>query len=454
MRRPSVTQVIEAELTWLDGQFRRDVSVAIDDSGKIAGVGRRLDGPRLPLPGLALIPGFVNVHSHAFQRGLRGRTEAFPNGAGDFWSWRDEMYGLVESLDAASLRDVCRQAFGEMRDAGVTSVGEFHYLHHGADGKYTMAPAVLAAAADVGIRMVLIHTAYVSGGFGRALAPQQARFATADLDDFWAAAERTMAGMGLDQSLGIAAHSVRAVPLAHLKDLRREAHRRGLVFHMHLEEQQQEVDECQAAHGVTPLALVARELAPDASFTAVHGTYAGAEQLAAFLVTGANLCVCPLTEANLGDGLPALTRGAVPAAPATWPTSSLSIPAPTTAAASSGQLCLGTDSNARISMIEEMRWLELGQRLRTRRRGALANESGAVAPVLLGIATEGGARALGLPTGRIEAGRLADFALVDLTNRALRGVRQEDLAAALALSADSEAIVGTAVGGRWRHRVA
>jgi formimidoylglutamate deiminase len=300
-----------------------------------------------------------------------------------------------------------------------------------------MGRAVLEAAAGAGIRLVFLHTAYMAGGFDLPLEETQRRFATPDLGAFWAAADRLSAGMGVHQTLGIAAHSVRAVPPKELTALYAEARRRGLVFHLHAEEQDAEVEGAVATLGSAPIDFLVEQLAADATLTAVHGTRSTAERLERLLGTGANLCVCPLTEANLGDGL-------VPIA-AEDGTGGLADRYPE-------QICLGTDSNARISMLEEARWLELGQRLRTGRRGALGDRTGNVASRLLDAATAGGARALGIPAGDIAVGKWADFALVDLTSPSLRGIGNEDLAAALVLGSGDDVIAGTCVGGRWRHR--
>ena len=434
-------QVIEAELTWTGGAFEPGVRIEVGADGRIVAVGRLDPAPTLRLPGRALLPGFVNAHSHAFQRGLRGLAETFPpaaggggRGGGSFWGWREAMYELAGGIARERFRALSLAAFGEMRAAGITAVGEFHYLHHddpeAAD--WALDRVVLDAAREAGIRIVLLQACYRAGGFGRALEAAQRRFRAPSLGAYWAQIDR-LAG-ALDpafQSLGAVAHSVRAVPVGEIAALHAEAKRRGLVFHLHVEEQRREVEDCLAVHGARPMALLLRELAIGPETTAVHCTHTDPGDLERFAGAGGGVCVCPLTEANLGDGIPPLA--AVPAA--------------------AGRLCLGTDSNARISMLEEMRWLEYGQRLAGERRGVLADRQGRVAMRLLTAATAGGARALGLPAGAIAAGRWADFAAVDIGHPALAGAGADALAAALVFGAGDGAIAATCVGGRWQeHR--
>jgi formimidoylglutamate deiminase len=426
---------VAAPLLWTGRCFEEGWAVEVGTDGRIAAVRRAAAGD-LPLTDRALLPGFVNAHSHAFQRGLRGRGESFPTGAGSFWSWREEMYRLVTELDRAGVYDLSLQAFREMRAAGITTVGEFHYLHHDdprtdGGGDFAFDRVVADAAVAAGIRLVLLSTYYESGGFGRPLEPAQERFRTATPELYWRHLDALAAELEKREAaprLTVAAtvHSLRAAPLPHLRAVFAEARRRGLPCHLHAEEQPREVEECLAAHGRAPLAIVLEDLDPGPLSTAVHGTHATPERLASFFATGAHLCVCPLTEANLGDGLPALPP----------------------AAHTPEALCLGTDSNARIGFLEEMRWLEYGQRLSGLRRGALADDQGQVAPVLLTAATAGGAAALALPAGRLAAGLWADLTAVDLGHPALAGATVDTLATALLCGAGNQVIAGTWVGGR------
>ncbi len=431
-------------MTWTGRSFEPGIQIAINATGRIEAVGRLGRSVDRRLGSCALLPGLVSAHSHAFQRGLRGLGERFPEGTGSFWTWREAMYELVESLDAARFRRLCTRTFCEMRDAGITAVGEFHYLHHGpGDDDHAFDRLVLEAAAETGIRIALLTTYYRTGGIDRPLAPAQQRFQTLSDDAFWESVDRLAPTLDpATQSLGIAAHSVRAVPLADIARLHEEASRRGLVFHMHVEEQRRELEECVARYGKTPMALLNDELAIDGRFTAVHCTHTEPAELERLAAEGGNACVCPLTEANLGDGIPGLAPLLARASRVATP----SDPGPAT------PLCLGTDSNARISMVEEMRWLEYGQRLVGEARGRITDHEGDAARALLSIATEGGARALGIAAGEIVPGRWADFAVLDLDAPELADGEAASLLAAWIFGGGNESVAGTFVAGLWRER--
>ena len=441
--------VVAAELTWSDGALRPALAVWVDDQGRIERLGPlaeataaadAADGTRPPLhllrlPGIALLPGFVDAHSHAFQRGLRGQGERFPGGAqpgggaGSFWTWREAMYGLVESLTPEKLFDLTLLAFREMRRAGITCVGEFHYLHHSGGGAdFVGDEAVLAAGAEAGIRLVLLQTYYKTGGVGAPLQGAQRRFETATLAAYWKQLEHLGGRLDLrTQGLGVVGHSIRAVPLPELRGLLAESRRQRLPFHIHVEEQQQEIAESRAVYGKRPLELLLEQPGGLDGVTAVHCTHSRPDQLRRFVQLGGRICVCPTTEGNLGDGLPPLVA----------------------VAESHRRLCLGSDSNARISLLEEMRWLEYGQRVKSEKRGVLADESGAVAPLLLAAGTAGGAASLGVDAGRIAAGTWADFVAVDLASPLLAGAAGDDVLAALIFGGTESALAATCVGGVW-----
>jgi formimidoylglutamate deiminase len=423
-----MSRVLEAELTWTGAEFAPHVQVLVDAQGRIAEVGTLGRPDPIRLARVALLPGFVDAHSHAFQRGLRGRGEAFPAGAGSFWSWREAMYALVDSLDRDTMRRLSARAFAEMRDAGITTVGEFHYLHHEREGDFALDDAVIEAATDAGIRLVLLYSYYATGAPGRPLEGAQRRFATPSPDGFWRQVDRLAGLLAPDtQTLGIAPHSIRAASPAEIRLLHGEACRRGLPVHLHVEEQRREIEESVAAYGRSPMAVIL-DAVEGGAFTAVHCTHTADADMARFLAAGGVACLCPLTEGNLGDGIPRLDR----------------------AHAAADRLAIGTDSNNRLAMLEELRWLEYGQRLRGELRGALPDAAGDVAPTLLAAATTGGARALAVPAGRIAAGCWADFVAVDLGAPALAEQPPERLLAALVFGAGNEAIAGTYVGGKWR----
>ncbi len=422
-------RVLEADLTWTGGAFEPGVRIAIGDDGRIEAVGADAGETTERLERRALIPGMVNAHSHAFQRGLRGTGESFPAGGGSFWSWRETMYRLAAELEPESLRRLAVQAFGEMLDCGITAVGEFHYLHHDRPEDFRFDELILDAATEAGIRIALLSAYYRTGGIGAELAGGQRRFRTASPAAYWAQVDALAGSLAKPgRSIGAVVHSVRAADPGEIGEIAAEARRRGLVLHLHLEEQRREVEAARAAYGSTPMGILLDRAEIGPWVTAVHCTHTDPAELRAFLDAGGRVCVCPLTEANLGDGLPPLAD----------------------ADCRSASLALGSDSNLRISMLEEMRWLEYGQRLRGERRGVFADPAGAVGRNLLEVATLGGARSLGIEAGRIEAGLWADLAALDLDHPTLRGWRPETLIDAFVFGGGDGAIAGTAVAGRWR----
>ena len=428
-------QVVHADLTWIadtengGGRFEEGVAVVIDSAGCITDVRPAAGGATLRLKDQALLPGFVNAHSHAFQRGLRGRGESFPGGRGSFWTWREAMYGLVEQLDHDRFAALTRQAFGEMRASGITTVGEFHYLHHSPDDRdFAFDEIVLAAAREVGIRIVLLETCYLAGGVDRPLAGGQRRFDAISRDHFLAQLDH-LAGLcdGDLARLGVVAHSLRAVPPETAAELYREARARDLVFHVHVEEQRAEIEEVEGRYGRRPLPLLLDSLGSAEGVTAVHCTHSLASDLELFLDAGGRVCICPLTEANLGDGIADLPAMLAP----------------------SDAVCLGTDSNARISIWEEMRWLEYVQRLAGERRGVMLSPDGDCAGRLFGAATRHGALALGLDAGEIATGKAADLMAIDLSHASLAGWNSDTLLASAVFGSDTTIVTATSVGGRW-----
>ena len=420
-------QVIHPELTWTGTSFEPARQIVIEPDGTISAV-EAVTPDATAWPDRAVLPGLVNAHSHAFQRGLRGRGELFPRGAGSFWSWRESMYELVSAMDASMLYDLSRQAFTEMLAAGITTVGEFHYLHHDSSGRgYAFDEVIVRAAADAGIRLALLNVYYLTGGINSPLEGAQQRFRTASCDEYWARMDRL--GELLDpstQTLGVAAHSIRAISLEDLAALHGEAQRRELVFHMHVEEQPAEIKACEAAYGTRPMAVLNERLNIDDRFCAVHCTHTASSDLRGFLGAGGSVCLCPLTEANLGDGIPDGPR----------------------IVGDDGRVSLGTDSNLRISFVEEMRLLEYAQRLGTESRGVFVDASGRCAAALWHAATVNGARALGVNAGSLQPGRAADLIALDLTAPSLAGWTPQTLLESFIFGSGAEAIAEVWVAGR------
>jgi formimidoylglutamate deiminase len=413
--------------------------VTVDGDGRIASVEPAAGGggeePTVRLAGRALLPGFVDAHSHAFQRGLRGRGETFPEGAGSFWSWREAMYDLVDSLDPDAFRALSLRAFREMRAAGITTVGEFHYLHHARadDADFLLDEALLDAASEAGVRLVLLQVYYAAGGPGRPVEGAQRRFRSPSPSAYWRQMEHLSGRLDPElHGLGVVAHSLRAARPEEVAELHAEAAHRDLPFHLHIEEQRREIEQCLEAYGARPMELLLDRVEVTPRVTGVHCTHTAAEDMARFAAAGGNVCICPTTEANLGDGIADLPG----------------------IRAAGGSICLGTDSNARISMTDEMRWLELVQRLAGERRGVVRDAEGRSAAPLLAAATTAGARALGLEgeVGAIRPGAWADFVAFDLDGPDLAGWSRETLAESIVYGAGNRAVAATCVGGRWEER--
>jgi len=448
--RPAATLV--PDLAWIGGRFRAGVAVEVDTTGRIAAVrdaaqARGRPGEVRRLHGRALLPGFVNAHSHAFQRLLRGRTQWRPVEAvdADFWTWREAMYDLVLGLDEDRLASASRACFAEMLRAGFTSVGEFHYVHRAPDGAALEPPERLArivadAAHDVGIRIVLLHVAYASGGIGLPLEPRQRRFATPSLEEYLAGLDRLaeeLAAPGAPAAtVGAAPHSLRGVPREWLGPIAEWTARGGAPLHMHVAEQPAEVEACVAAYGASPVRVLADAGVLSPRFTAVHATYIDADDAGLLAESGATVCACPTTERDLADGflpLELLRPAGVP-------------------------IALGTDSNAVIDAFEEMRCVEYHERLRTGRRVVVADpverpDGGApdrlaCAPPLLAMGTRNGARSLGLDAGAIEPGLLADLVAVDLAHPTLDHHGADTLASMLVFGAPPALVREVWVGGR------
>lgn len=423
-------QTIQADLTLIDGALHGGVQVEIGDDGVIARVERApRTTPTRRLTRRMLLPGFVNAHSHAFQRALRGLGEAYPAGMGDFWSWREAMYGLVLRLTPETFLAVTRAAFDEMLSAGITTVGEFHYVHHAdADAlDFALDELVIRAAAESGIRLALLESYYKTGAVGKPLVGGQRRFGTPDVRVFLDHVDR-IAGLlnPRTQTIGLAPHSLRAVPTDDVLALHDAALRRGWVCHMHVEEQRREMEEFRGVHGVDPLDWILRHMPIGSEFTMIHATHSSAELLDRYFDRGGRVCACPLTEGNLGDGLARIAD-----------------------VAPTGAVCLGTDSNVRIDLCEEARWLEFVQRLRLERRGAYKDAAGDVAPRLLETATRNGAASLGVRTGAIAVGLAADLIAIDLDSPALRDIALDALPAAFLLGGGTACVREVCVGGRW-----
>ena len=381
------------------------------------------------LPGLALLPGFVNVHSHVFQRTLRGHTHRPFSAKDTFWTWRNAMYAQAQQLNPDNLYSMALQTYREMLKAGYTSVGEFHYVHHQPDGQpyaepNAMAEAILQAGREAGIRVVLLMTAYAQAGFHQPPDAGQRRFCDASIEEYLARVEM-LRGKGVP--VGVAPHSVRAVPEGWFRAIAAYSRKYALPLHVHADEQVAEIEQCQAAYACTPIELLERFGALGPHTTIVHATHASEREIALLAQYGCNVCVCPTTEGDLGDGI-----------------------APYAALLAAGiPLSIGSDSNTRLAPIEELRWAEYTARMRyQRRRVLIAHEMASPGPLLLDYGTRYGAKALGLATGSIAPGLDADLIAVDLSHPVLSGWTVEDFPDVLFFGASSEVIKQTWVQGK------
>jgi formiminoglutamate deiminase len=383
-------------------------------------------GPLSPdahrLDGLTL-PGMANAHSHAFHRALRGRTHGE---SGSFWTWRDRMYALADRLDPDSYLALATAVFAEMVLAGFTCVGEFHYLHHDRGGaRYRrpneMGEVLLAAAAAAGIRITLLDACYLRAGMtaGDALDTTQQRFSDGDADT-WVGRVDELAGSA-EAKIGAAIHSVRSVDPAAISVVADWSTARRAPLHAHVSEQPAENEQCLAAHGCTPTDLLGRQGALSDRFTAVHATHLDDHDVALLQSNHATCCMCPTTERDLADGI-----------------------GPTAAFRAAGiAMSIGSDSHAVIDPFEEVRAIELDERLNSLRRGTHR------AGELLTAATSSGYSSLGWPDGgRIAPGALADFTTVSLTSPRLAGTDPDDAAAAVVFAANASDVHHVVVGGR------
>lgn len=440
---PPGPRVLFPDLVLIGGRFVSGTAVSIAD-GRIAAVGPPpVNAALTRLGGQALLPGLINAHSHAFQRALRGRTQ-LPAGPGrdDFWTWRDRMYDLAARLDPDGVYVASRMAFLEMALSGITAVGEFHYLHHAPDGTPYAEPTALArqvvrAAREVGLRICLLRAVYARGGpGGAAVDPRQKRFLDPRPTDAVAATEAiASAHRGDDRvSVGLAPHSVRAVPLAWLLELAPEAEKRRWPVQMHVAEQSAEVEACQRETGHRPIEAIASTGSLTERFTAVHAIHLSIDEIGQLAAARATVCACPTTERDLGDGV-------VPAA------GLLGMGA---------QISLGTDSHAAIDLLEDARELELNLRLVHRGRNLLAAKArevpeatapSALAATLWTCATAWGARSLGLRSGTIAPGAAADLFSVDLSDPSIAGATADDLLAAIVFALSKSAVRSVWVAG-------
>ena len=371
-----------------------------------------------------VLPGMPNLHSHAFQRAMAGLTERRGTEADSFWTWREAMYRFVECLRPEDLEAIAAFAYMEMLEAGFTSVAEFHYLHHQPDGRPydnvgEMSERIVAAADAVGIGLTLLPVLYRQGGFlGKPPTKGQRRFLN-DRDSYARLMETRVPG----GTVGIAPHSLRAVTL---EDLQWAATTwRDQPAHIHISEQTREVDDCLAAHGQRPIDLLMDTIEIGPRWCLVHATHADSRERARVSKARAVVGLCPITEANLGDGL-------------------FDVP---DLLAQGGRFGIGSDSLVRISAADELRTLEYGQRLVHRQRNVLGDPSRSTGRRLFELALAGGAQAEGRPIGEIAIGKRADFVVLDTDHPSFAAVRDDAVIDAFVFACDNTAVRTVYSGG-------
>jgi formimidoylglutamate deiminase len=428
-----MVQTIWAESALLPDGWAESVEITLDQAGNIAEVSPAIPystGERVEV----LIPGMPNVHSHAHQRAMAGLGERAGHAADSFWTWRKVMYHYLERIQPQHLFNISAQLYLEMLKAGYTCVGEFQYLHHDIDGKAyanraEMSLQCMNAAASVGLGFTALPVLYRYGGFGEAepLAGQK-RFIN-NSDEFASIVESLQAAAKNDTntSVGIAPHSLRAISQPLLKDVIASCGENLAAIHIHIAEQTKEVDDCLVWSRQRPVEWLFDHFDVDQNWCLIHATHMNQKETTTMAKSGSVAGLCPTTEANLGDGffnaIGYLKAG--------------------------GNWAIGSDSHISIDPVEELRWLEYGQRLVTRNRNLLVStatpNSGRS---LLDGALHGGAQACGRKIGRIEAGYRADFVALDAQHPRLYGRRQDDLIDSWIFSGNANLVKSVFVGGR------
>lgn len=420
---------IHAARALLPDGWAHDVTVEIE-GGQIAAItpGTAPDGARVD----TLLPALSNLHSHSFQRAMAGMTERRAAGRDSFWTWRDLMYRFALSITPEQYQAIAALTFLEMQEAGYAAVGEFHYVHHQPSGAPYAAPAELServfiAAAQTGIGLTHLPVLYSYGGAGEApLEAGQARFGN-DVDSFALLLEEARSAaraLPEDTRVGIAPHSLRATSPQDLARVLPLAN--GAPVHIHIAEQPKEVSDIEAWLGARPVQWLLDNAPVDGRWCAIHATHMNASETAALAQSGAVAGLCPITEANLGDG-PFNGPGYL---------------------AAGGAFGIGSDSNVRIALGEELRMLEYSQRLRDLQRNVWTPGAGSVGTALYTGAAAGGAQALGRDAGRIAPGALADLVAINSQVPSLCALSDEQLLDGLCFAAGDGVVTDLWSAGR------
>ena len=431
-----------AEHALLPQGWAENVRITVDEAGFIASVaggagkgatgaaaaagsGQRLAGP--------VLSGMPNLHSHAFQRAMAGLTESALNPEDSFWTWRDLMYRLVGRLDPDQVESIARYLYIDMLKAGYTSVAEFHYLHHDLDGRAYADPAemanrILAAADQTGIALTLLPVMYAHGGFGGKDPSEGQRRFIHQTEAYLQLLQRLSPHCDHPlRRLGVCFHSLRAVTPEEMTAIL-SATQDGRPIHIHIAEQQKEVDDCIAWSGQRPIQWLYDHAAVDDRWCLIHATHADAAEVTQMATSHAVVGICPTTEANLGDGIfPAIAY-----------------------AQQGGRFGIGSDSHVSLSVVEELRWLEYGQRLKHERRNRLygANRPN-IGAFLYETCLAGGAQALGQPIGQIAAGQRADLVVLNGAHPLMAHIGGDDILSRWLFGGGDRLVKDVMVGGNW-----
>ena len=452
------SRLTHAAHAWLPNGWTSDVGIEIDS-------GRYLKGALLDVrevaPDIAVeplgqwvLPGMPNLHSHAFQRAMAGLAERQGDPADSFWSWREVMYAFAGKLGPDQLRAIATQLYVEMLKAGYTQVCEFHYLHQRPDGRSyddpaAMSLALIEAAEEAGIGLTLLPTLYMAGGFdGRPLSDRQRRFGH-DIDSYLRLLERLRMLENSKLRIGVALHSLRAVPAEAMREVldgvsRLPVSRSGfpaamMPIHIHIAEQIGEVQDCLALRNQRPVEWLLNNVELDANWCLVHATHMDEREISRLAATGATIGLCPTTEGNLGDGVFPLRA---------W-------------LDKGGAFGIGSDSNVSVSVVEELRWLEYAQRLLSRHRNVAASpRTPSTGEVLYSSALAGGARAAAMPVGELRGGdesvpsvgARADLLVLDERSPWLAGRDAGHLLDSWVFAGNSNLVKHVMVNGEWQIR--
>ncbi|OOG57196.1 formimidoylglutamate deiminase [Rhodanobacter sp. C03] len=417
---------------WQPGGWHADAMLGVDAGGRLVEPAVTSAEPL----GAWILPGMPNLHSHAFQRAMAGLAERKGRVDDSFWSWRETMYAFAAAIGPDELKAIAAQLYVEMLKAGYTQVCEFHYLHHQPDGTpyaqlETMSLALIEAAREAGIALTLLPVLYISGGFdGRALTARQRRFGHT-VDGYLRLLETLRRHESDDVRVGIALHSLRAVPEQAMREVLASDMAKTRPIHIHIAEQIGEVQDCLATRGARPVEWLFDHADVDSRWCLVHATHLTEAETLQIARSGAVAGLCPTTEANLGDGL--------------FPLAAYQD--------AGGTLGIGSDSHISISPVEELRWLEYGQRLQTRHRNIAARHEGdSVGETLWRAALRGGAQAAGLPVGELRGGARADLIVLDDNSPLLAARDTCSVLDSLLFAGNTPLVRDVMVGSHWQVR--